>query len=139
MLIIDFKADMLSYVFRYKFSIFLAILIALLSLVPSSSMPDSSLFSIKFLDKMVHFAMYTAFGFVAIIESRCLSQCVRFHLLLLLIIFIMSAAIEVLQATVVATRSAEWFDLLANFSGLVAGYITFRIFKSLGIFKFLRS
>jgi VanZ family protein len=130
---------MLSYVFRYKFSILLAILIALLSLVPSSSFPDSSLFSIKFLDKFIHFSMYTLFGFVALLESRCQIQCVRFHLLLIMIIFIMSTVIEVLQATVVATRSAEWLDLLANFFGLFAGYIAFRIFKNLGIFKSLRS
>ena len=129
---------MLSYVFRYKFSILLAILIALLSLVPSSSFPDSSLFSIKFLDKFIHFSMYTLFGFVELLESRCQIQCVRFHLLLIMIIFIMSTVIEVLQATVVATRSAEWLDLLANFFGLLAGYIAFRIFKNLGIFKSLR-
>ena len=129
---------MLSYVFRYKFSILLAIVIAMLSLVPSSSMPDSSLFSIKFLDKIVHFSMYALFGFVALLESRCKGQCVQFHLFLCVSIFIMSAVIEVLQATVVATRAAEWFDLLANFSGLVAGYIAFRIFRSLRIFKSLK-
>ena len=67
--------DMLSYVFQYKFSILLAILIALLSLIPSSSMPDSSLFSIRFLDKIVHFSMYAFFGFVALMESRCRIQC----------------------------------------------------------------
>ena len=130
---------MLSYVFRYKFSILLAILISLLSLVPSSSIPDSSLFSIKFFDKFVHFSMYTCFGFVALLESRCQIHCVRFHLLLIMIVFIMSTVIEVLQATVVPTRSAEWFDLMANFLGLVAGYIAYQIFKNLGIFKSLRS
>lgn len=130
---------MLSYVFRYKFSILLAIVIAMLSLVPSSSMPDSSLFSIKFLDKFVHFSMYAFFGFVALLESRCPNQCMRFHLLLILAIFFMSATIEVLQATVVATRSAEWFDLLANFAGLLIGYLAFRIFRNLRIFNSLRS
>ncbi|MEN8226973.1 MAG: VanZ family protein [Bacteroidota bacterium] len=125
--------------FRYKFSILLAIVIAMLSLIPSSSMPDSSLFSIKFLDKIVHFSMYAFFGFVALLESRCKGQCVQFHILLSVVIFIMSAIIEVLQATVVATRSAEWFDLLANFSGLAAGYIAFRIFRSLRIFKSIKS
>ena len=130
---------MLSYVFQYKFSIILAILIALLSLVPSSSMPDSALFSISFLDKIIHFSMYAFFGFVALLESRCQIQCTRFHLIMILIILIMSAVIEVLQATVVATRSAEWLDLLANFSGLIAGYIAFRIFRSLGINKLFRS
>lgn len=130
---------MLSYVFQYKFSILLAIVIAMLSLLPSSSMPDSSLFSIPFLDKIVHFSMYASFGFVALLECRCKGQCVRFHLLLLMVIFIMSAIIEVLQATVVPTRAAEWFDLFANFTGLLSGYITFRVIRSLRIFTSLRS
>jgi len=130
---------MLSYVIRYKFSILLAILIVLVSLIPSSSMPDSTLFSIRFLDKIVHFSLYAFFAFVALLESRCLLQCIRFHLLLIMIILIMSAIIEVLQATVVATRSAEWLDIVANFLGLVAGYIAFRIFKSLRIHKSFRS
>ncbi len=130
---------MLSYVFRYKFSILLAIVIAILSLIPSSSMPDSVLFSIRFLDKLVHCSMYGFFGFVALLESRRHEQSRHFHLLLILSIFIMSAIIEVLQATVVATRSAEWFDLLANFTGLMAGYMAFRIFRNLRIFNSLRS
>lgn len=130
---------MLNYVFRYKFSILLAILISLLSLVPSSSMPDSSLFSIPFLDKIVHLSMYTLFGFVALLESRCQTHCRLFHLLLIIIIFVLSAVIEVLQATVVATRAAEWLDLLANFLGLVAGYIGFLLFRNLRIFKSFRS
>ncbi len=125
--------------FQYKFSILLAIVIALLSLVPSSSMPESSLFYIKFLDKLVHFSMYGFFGLVALLESRCRKQCMRYHLLLIMVIFIMSAIIEVLQATVVATRSAEWLDLLANGSGLLAGYVAYRAIRSLGIFKSFRS
>jgi VanZ family protein len=130
---------MLSYVFRYKFTILLAFLIVLLSLVPSSSMPSSRIFNIPYLDKLVHFSMYASIGFVAFMESRCINNCQRFHLLLVLVIFVMSAIIEVLQATVVATRAAEWFDLFANFSGLVAGYVAYRILRGLRIFRFLRS
>jgi len=120
---------MLKYVFRYKFSILLALVIVLLSLLPDSTMPHSSLFSIRFFDKIVHFSMYGAFGFTALLESRCNVQCVRYHTMQLLFIFILSAVIEVLQATVVETRAAEWLDLLANGAGLVSAYIAFRILK----------
>ena len=130
---------MLSYVFRYKFTILLAVVIVLLSLVPSSSMPSSRLFNIPYLDKLVHFSMYASIGFVAFMESRCIKNCQRVHLLLVLVIFVMSAIIEVLQATVIATRAAEWFDLFANFSGLVAGYVAYKILRGLRIFRFLRS
>ena len=122
---------MLKYLILYKFSIVLAVIIALLSLVPSSSMPESSLFSINSLDKIVHFFMYAFFGFVALLESRCKLGCLGFHALLIVVIFSLSAIIEVLQATVVATRSAEWLDLLANFTGLLAGYLAFRLFRTI--------
>lgn len=130
---------MLSYVFRYKFSILLAIAIAIVSLIPSSDFPESPLFSITFIDKIVHFSMYTLFGFVALLESRCQRQCVGFHLLMILVIFIMSAMIEVLQATVVATREAEWLDLLANFLGLCVSYLAYRILRIAGLLGSLRS
>lgn len=130
---------MLRYVIQYKFSIVVAILIATLSLIPASSMPESRLFEVRFFDKIVHFSMYSVFGFVSLVESRCREKCTSFHLMLLLVIFIMSTLLEVLQATVVATRSAEWLDLAANLSGLLAGYLAYRIARNMGIFKFIRS
>lgn len=130
---------MLSYVFRYKFTILLAFLIVLLSLVPSSSMPSSRLFNIPYLDKLVHISMYSAIGFVALMECRCRQSCLLPHAILVLILFSMSAVIEILQATVVASRAAEWYDLLANFLGLAGGYMAFRILRNLSLFRFLRS
>jgi VanZ family protein len=130
---------MLSYVFRYKFTILLAVAIVLLSLVPSSSMPSSRLFNIPYLDKLVHISMYAAIGFVALMECQCRQTCLLKHTALILILFSMSAIIEVLQATVVASRAAEWYDLLANFLGLTGGYIAFRILRNFSLFRFLRS
>jgi VanZ family protein len=130
---------MLSYIFRYKFSIFLVIVIALLSLVPGDNMPGSFLFAIPHFDKIVHISMYGTLGFVALAESRRDQPRLAFHMLVLLSIFAMSATIEILQATVVAARAAEWFDLLANFLGLIAGYFAHRIVGAWGIFRFLRS
>jgi len=121
--------QMLKYIIQYKFSILLALAIAVLSLLPDSTMPDSSLFSFRFLDKIAHFSMYGAFGFTALLENRCKSRCAVDHSLLLFTIFLLSALIEILQATVVETRSAEWLDLMANGFGLISGYVAFRLFK----------
>lgn len=114
---------------RYKFSILVALLIVLVSLVPGTSMPDSSLFNIPALDKLVHFGMYTVLGFMVILESRDHITGFRKHVLLISGLFLLGTLIEVLQATVVATRSAEWLDLLANLTGLIAGALAFRLFK----------
>jgi len=75
--------------------------------------------------------MYAFFGFVALLESRCQLNCRRYYMLLIGSIFGLSAILEVLQATIVATRSAEWLDMLANFTGLWAGYFSFRLFKTI--------
>jgi VanZ family protein len=118
---------MLIYLIRYKFSILLAGIIALLSLLPSSSLPDSDLFSIVFIDKLAHFGMYGLLGFVVLVETRCPRGCRGRHVFLLILVFFLSALIEVLQATLIVSRSAEWLDLAANGLGLYAGYLSYLV------------
>ncbi len=130
---------MLRYVFQYKFSILLALVIALLSLAPSSRLPDSALYSIPYIDKIAHCIMYGSLGFVALMESRCSRQCIIYHFIIILVIFLASTLIEVLQATVVPSRSAEWSDLLANSLGLLGAYLVFRLFGGFRMFRFLKS
>lgn len=130
---------MLSYALQYKFTILLALLIALLSLVPGEKIPGAVLFSIPHFDKIIHFCMYATLGFVALAESRKKPPRLAVHILIIFSVFSLSAFIEILQATVVASRAAEWFDLLANFLGLVAGYFAHRLVGNWKIFHFLRS
>jgi len=130
---------MLRYVFKYKFTILLALVIALLSLTPSNNFPFTSAYYIPYFDKIVHIIMYASFGFVALMEHRCSRKCMMAHFIILIAIFLISAIIEVLQATVIQSRGAEWYDLLANFLGLVAAYIAFRLFGRFWIFRFLKS
>jgi len=117
----------------------MAIAIALLSLVPGDNMPASFLFAIPHADKIIHMCMYAALGFVALSESHRDHPRLGLHVLLLFSFFTLSALIEILQGTVVAARSAEWLDLLANFTGLIGGYIVYRLIGGWKIFRFLRS
>jgi VanZ family protein len=120
---------MLKYLIQYKFSILLAAFIVFLSLIPSSSMPESRLFAIGYLDKIVHIGMYSSLGMVALLERRCKQQCFFREFLFLLSLFALSLLMEVLQATVVATRSAEWLDLAANALGLMAAWLAYSFFR----------
>lgn len=120
---------MLKYLIQYKFSILLAAFIVLLSLIPSSSMPESRLFAIGFLDKIVHMGMYGSLGLLALFERRCKQQCFFNEFLFLLALFALSLLMEILQATVVATRSAEWLDLVANALGLVGAWLAYSFFR----------
>ena len=130
---------MLRYMLQYKFSILLALMIGLLSLAPASSFPVSSVYNIPYIDKIVHVIMYGSLGFVALMESRCKRPCYGFHLFILLGAWVASLLIEVLQATVVETRGAEWADLLANCLGLFFAYLAFRLLGGFLIFRFLKS
>jgi len=130
---------MLRYLLQYKFSILLAIVIALLSLVPGNDLPFDSLHSIPHFDKIVHFSMYASLGFVALMESRRTRRYSLFHLLILVSILLLSGLIEILQATLAANRGAEWTDLLANFLGLLGGYLAFLLLGRFRLFRFLKS
>ena len=66
-------------------------------------------------------------------------MCYLNHFFIALGILLASLLIEVLQATVVASRAAEWSDLLANFMGLLGAYLAFRLFGGFRIFRFLKS
>jgi len=135
---INGSTDMLRYIFRYKYSILLTILIALLCLIPSSRIPHSSIFNIPYFDKFVHFSMYAPLSFVALMESRITRQYSRYHLYIMILIFFLGGVIEILQATVVTSRAAEWTDMLANLMGLLTGYLAFRLLGGFRIFRFLK-
>lgn len=120
---------MLKYLIQYKFSILLAALIVLLSLIPSSSMPQTRLYSLPFLDKIVHICMYGSLGFVALLERRCQERCFMKEFLLLFMLFTLSTLMEILQATVVASRGAEWFDLAANMIGLGGAWLAYSFLR----------
>ena len=135
---INGPSDMLRYVFRYKYSILITILIALLCLIPSSSIPHTSLFSIPYFDKFVHFSMYAPLSIVALMESRITRRYSRYHLYIMILIFILGGVIELLQAFVVTSRAAEWTDMLANLTGLLTGYLAFRLLGGFRIFRFLK-
>ena len=130
---------MLRYIFQYKFSILLAIVIALLSLAPANNFPFTSVYRVPYIDKIVHILMYAPLGFVSLSESRCKPKCHSLYLGILFGILLASVLIEVLQATVISSRGAEWYDLLANFLGLAAGYLAFLLIGDWKIFRFLKS
>jgi VanZ family protein len=112
---------------RFKFSLLLAVVIVVLSLLPSNSLPDSGLFSIRFLDKLAHLGMFGMLGMVALLELRCRERCAIGQVIVLMMIFLMGLAIELIQATLIDSRTAEWLDLMANGFGLLAGYLANRV------------
>jgi VanZ family protein len=89
----------------------LLLLVAAGSLAPSP--PESP---IGASDKLMHFAAYAALAFAfAGVYPR------RYWRGIALALLLFGASIELLQGTLIATRSGEWLDLLANATGIAAG------------------
>jgi len=120
---------MLKYVIHYKFSLLLALIIILLSLLPDKNIPKSSLIDLPYLDKLVHMGMYGSLGLVALLELRCKQLCQRPVYILLMLLFLLSVIMEIFQALLIPSRAAEWLDLVANFIGLVGASLAWLILR----------
>ena len=104
------------------------LLITIALLLPITGVPKIE--SIPFLDKMVHsiinallFLVWASYAF-----SRNPDVIKPFKLLLLFVcIFIYGILIEIIQESLIPTRSADIFDLLANFCGLILGLLLVKV------------
>ena len=108
---------------RKTLGIFYLTLIALLSLLPTSSFPDISYFSGE--DKIIHFGMYAGLGFMACWSLNISSNRFKSYPLLLLFVFMWGVLMEILQRLMANGRSLEFMDMLANLGGAIVGLLAY--------------
>ncbi len=112
------------FLFRYWKTLFLLVLIVVLSTVSFNSIPRVASFSIN--DKLAHFALYAALGFVVVWESARATPKQKKQRYLLLLFFLILAffggVIEIVQEKFLRSRSGELLDWLADILGLLAGF-----------------
>ena len=129
---------MRSKIFQYKFSIILCIAVLFLSLMNSSDVPGTNLWNFEGLDKIVHILMYLSLTSTVFLEKNKTSQGVsknilsKNNLIPLILLVLMGGTIELIQP-IVANRSCEITDFLANISGIILGF--FLHFSILNILK----
>jgi VanZ family protein len=99
------------------------IVIAFLSLVPASNLPEISLFSGA--DKIVHICMYLGLSFLAcwayVGDNRF-----RYMYTLLAAVFMYGVLMEILQRTMHNGRSFDFKDMMANLVGAIIGLLIYR-------------
>jgi VanZ family protein len=95
------------------------VLIALLSLLPTSNLPDIPYFSGE--DKWIHFCMYSGLGFMACWSLDINRKRAASYFLLLVGVVMWGVLMEIMQRLMSMGRSLEVSDMLANFGGAVAG------------------
>lgn len=105
-----------------------ALLILLLSSLPSDNLPGSSFNGI---DKAVHFVLYLLLSHMLIVafKKQIRFSSLRFNGVLIAVIISVfyGLFIEVLQGTIFVSRSIELLDIFANSIGALAGVLSFRL------------
>lgn len=118
---------------QYYKSIIIGILILWLSLSGSKSLIPGKMLGIPYIDKFGHFAMYTFFSGVLLLDSCRWRTSRHFRYAVLLFPLLFGALMEILQMTLTTSRKAETLDLVANITGVSAGillaHITLKILE----------
>jgi len=104
----------------WKPGIWLAVILYL-SLMPGEEIPRIPLFSMPHFDKLVHFIFYFVFALLLIKPYFTILK--RAYLLSFLTALTISGCIEILQATLTKQRHGDWFDFLANLTGIVVALL----------------
>jgi len=103
--------------------------IALLSLLPSDDFPEIPLFPGA--DKIVHTFMYMGFAWLACWSVHPEIKHIRYYLIIILSVG-WGILMEVFQFDLHLGRSFEWFDVLANVIGTLAGVLIYNLMVSIG-------
>ncbi|WP_088653618.1 VanZ family protein [Geofilum rhodophaeum] len=114
-------------IFQYKFSIITSSIIIFLSMAESPNLPSTPFLNIPYLDKLVHFAMYTGLSMVLFLEKNWNNVSPNqkigqvYNMLLLLMAVLMGGLLEILQP-LLSDRARDFGDFVANTTGVVLGF-----------------
>lgn len=104
---------------RYPFSLIIAIVITIISLIPIPEVPQ--LKDISLLDKWVHFLMYGTLSlciWVEYLRQHKKVNWLRTTIGAVVAPILMSGILELMQAYCTTCRSGDWLDFLANSIGV---------------------
>ena len=123
-------------IFRYYWkSIFMVLFIQYLSFASPITFERIPTPPIPNLDKLVHFLMYAGLTVTLIWDHkkhRKSNSNLQFFVLICIVFPILFGGIvEILQSAYFAPRTGDWFDWLADISGVLTAYIFFLIIPRL--------
>lgn len=112
------------YIRKYPLSCICIALVWILSLLPF--FPETPLDNVEFIDKWVHFIMYGGTCLVIWVEYALKHRTPDYEKLFFwawLMPVIMGGVLELLQAYCTTTRNGDWYDFLANATGVTLGAV----------------
>ncbi len=96
--------------------------------LPAQKLPVKSFLHFPHFDKIIHFSLFFIFCLLLVRPFKQL-HC-KYYLWAAIVSISCSALLEAIQHTFSATRSSDFFDFLANFSGVIVALFFYRIFIS---------
>ena len=109
----------MSVIHKYRLSIISAVLLFIISVIPSNSLPKSNIANI---DLLVHFCSYSILSFLILLAIK--KENLNIHFLEFAICVLISGGygmiLELIQP-IVSDRASEFSDFLANFIGASFG------------------
>jgi VanZ family protein len=115
---------------RYKFSIVVALVILLLSLLGSGTLEKVDFLDLTFTDKIAHFGMYFGFTSAIIYENRKQMMFSGIFTVAALIPFLYGILMEFLQEYLTTTRTGSIYDVIFNTTGIIASILLWLLIKS---------
>lgn len=118
---------------KYKFSILIFLVIVTISLVNTQSISIDEKMLFKHFDKVVHLLMYFTLTFIFAIENFISSNYKINKLKFFAVItisFIVGVGMELAQSYLTTYRSGDFFDEMANLSGVILAVLIFLLLKN---------
>jgi len=108
------------------------LIVILLSLIPTSGIPDTKIDWIPHMDKVIHFIMYGVLTFLILCENqkRFLGKTKTIALIFtMLYAFFLGFFLEIIQNSFLIGRNFDIFDVLANTAGILSAIVFCKIFN----------
>lgn len=116
---------------KYHKTLCIILAITILSLINTSKITPNNFSTIPHFDKIVHFLMYFTLAFVFMFEyyihhHKTISNISK----ILILPLIYGGIMELLQLILTTYRSGNWWDMIANTSGIIAAFFAVKILRN---------
>ncbi|MCT4589260.1 MAG: VanZ family protein [Carboxylicivirga sp.] len=116
---------------KYHKTLCVIVAITILSLINTKNLSPIDLPRIPHMDKIVHFLMYFGLAFVFMFEYYIHHHKTIRNITKILILPLMYGGLmELLQLTLTSYRCGNWWDMLANTSGILAAFFAVLILRN---------
>lgn len=127
----------MSFIKNYWRSIFLFIVIVLLSTINTNNFVSDEVHFFKHFDKFAHFTMYFSLSFVFFIENHRSTRPIRKGWIVLDTIFL-GIALEFIQFLFTNYRTGNFYDAVFNTIGVISGSVLYFLLRNHGfIYKLM--